>query len=330
MLLFALATLVLLFGGTYVAFTTSPWPSALLIRRAFDAGAAQASQRLLPFLPRDVEIAANLAYDPSEPSLKLDVYYPRGVRGSLLTVLWIHGGAWLSGSKDDVAHYARILAARGFTVVAIDYQIAPAAQYPTPLRNVNAALRYLQAHARELHVAPDRIVLAGDSAGAQIAAQMANLVSVPSYAKRVGIAPALARRDLAGVLLYCGVYSLHPIGPANRFASFVGPVIWAYSGSKNVSRDPYFETASVMRFVTKNFPPAFISAGNGDPLLAQSRAFAAKLRGDGVAVDGLFFSPSLQPPLGHEYQFDLARPSGELALERSVAFLRKLWVQARP
>jgi acetyl esterase len=56
----------------------------------------------------------------------------------------VHGGAWISGNENQIAHYARILAARGFAVARVNYAIAPEARYPTPVRQVNAALGYLK------------------------------------------------------------------------------------------------------------------------------------------------------------------------------------------
>jgi acetyl esterase/lipase len=84
-----------------------------------------------------------------------------------------------------------------------------------------------------------------------------------------------------------------------------------------------------VRHVTSAFPPTFISVGNGDPLAPQSMAMADALRSVRVPVDTLFFSPDHQPALPHEYQFDLTRPEGRLALERVVAFLGRLEA-ARP
>jgi acetyl esterase len=75
--------------------------------------------------------------------------------------------------------------------------------------------------------------------------------------------------------------------------------------------------------VTGEFPPSFISAGNGDPLLPQSIALADRLASRGVRVERLFFVSDRQPPLPHEDQFSLDNEAGRLALERSLAFLAR-------
>ncbi len=165
-------------------------------------------------------------------------------------------------------------------------------------------------------------MLAGDSAGAQIAAQTANIISDPAYAEALGIDPSLERPRLAGMLLYCGVFDVGDVDFAGGFSGFLRSVLWAYSGTKDFAADEkLMATFSVTPSVTSNFPPTFISAGNGDPLLQQSISLAAKLHEVGVRVETLFFPEDTSPPLPHEYQFNLDRPQGEEALARSLAFL---------
>lgn len=310
--------------AAYVAFRVSPWPAALLIRHEFEAGAAKVSQALAKHLTANVSARLNVRYDEADPDARLDVFYPAQLDNTdraLPTVVWVHGGGWVSGSKDEIANYARVLAGKGFTVVGVDYSIAPGKTYPTPVRQVNTALGYLVTHAQRLHVDPTRLFLAGDSGGAHIAAQAANLTSVPAYAAELGIAPAVERSRLRGVVLFCGPYDTKSVNLEGPFGGFMRTVLWSYSGGRDFATNPRFATASVINYVTPEFPPAFISAGNADPLLPQSRAFAAALALHGVTVDLLFFPDNYSPALPHEYQFNLDTEAGQMALERTVGFL---------
>lgn len=299
----------------YGAYRLSPWPSALFYRYLMNRGGEALSQALERHVPKGVAAVLDQSYGAE----RLDVFYPAGTEKPLSTIVWVHGGGFFSGSKDQVANYLRILAAKGFTVVGVDYSLAPGSRYPTPVRQVNAALRYLMENARRLRVDPARLVLAGDSAGAQIAAQVANIASAPSYAKAVGIEPAIRREQLRAVLLYCGVYDLGMSKPEGPFAHFLTTVVWSYGGHANDISS--LEGFSVLRHVTAGFPPAFVSAGNGDPLLPQSRALAEALAKQGVRVDTLFFADDRSPALPHEYQFNLDTEAGREALERSLKFL---------
>ncbi|WP_052050404.1 alpha/beta hydrolase [Leptolyngbya sp. KIOST-1] len=309
----------------YAAFRLSPWPSALLIRRAFDAGAADISAALESHLPDTVSSILDENYAVGDRNAYLDVYFPADLAEgeTLPTVVWSHGGAYISGDKEQIGNYAQVLAARGFTVVSVGYSIAPRATFPTPIRQVNQALGYLVKHSDRLHVDPNRLFLAGDSAGSHISAQLAVAITEPTYAQALGITPTVTPEQIAGMVLYCGPYNIHAANLSGAFGWFMTTVLWSYSGDKNFSENAYFSLANVTDYVTANFPPSFISAGNADPLLPHSLPLADRLEQLGVPVNTLFFPTDHEPGLGHEYQFVLDSEAGQLALERSVEFLEQ-------
>lgn len=304
----------------------SPRPTAALIRLGFDRGGTAMSAALAKHVPPGVSAVLDERYDSNDGDARLDVFYPARLDNTaamLPAVVWVHGGAWVSGDKGQVANYLRVLAGKGYTVVGVNYSIAPRGTYPLPLRQVNAALGHLQANAGRLHVDASRFFLAGDSAGAQIAAQLANIVSAPAYASTVGVEPAIRSSQLRGVMLYCGAYDMAQVNLSGASGVFLKTVLWSYAGTKDFATDPAFAPASVLRFVTPAFPPAFISVGNADPLAPQSHAMAKALAEQKVEVDDLFFPKEYASALPHEYQFDLDGEAGRQALERSVRFLAK-------
>ena len=307
-----------------VAFLVSPWPSIMAIRAAFNSGAATASKKLEQHLPAGV-ISSTHRYDANDPAAFLDIHRPATANLDGPAIVWIHGGGFVSGQRSDITNYAKVLAGQGFTVVNVDYTIAPEATYPGPIRQVSTALSFLLQRKVELGLGSARFVLAGDSAGAQIAAQTAAVISNPNYARLVGIRTDIKPEQLAGTLLYCGVYDISGMGKDGGVLGwFVGSAGWAYSGRRDWREDALFQTMSVAPHITKAYPPAFVSAGNADPLGPQSVAIAQAIGKAGVPVETLFFPPGYKPPLGHEYQFDLDTDAGRLALEKSVAWLRSL------
>lgn len=313
-----------LIGLLALAFLLSPWPSVLVVRTIFDQGAAAASARLAPHVPATVT-TQTVGYDPRDPRALLDIHRPSRVRADAPVILWIHGGGFVSGRRGDISNYARLLAGRGFIVLNVDYTIAPEARYPTPVRQVNQALAFVAGHGAALGIGSRRVVLAGDSAGAQIAAQTAAVITNSGYARLVGVEPGLPADRLAGTLLYCGIYDVAALGSGGGVIGwFVQSAGWAYSGRRDWRNDRLFQTLSVAPHVTSQFPPTFISAGNADPLEPQSVAMARALRSAGVDVEELFFPADYRPPLGHEYQFDIDSAAGQLALKRSVDWLASL------
>lgn len=319
-----LVGLGLLVGVLVLAFVVSPWPSVWVIRAIFDHGAAASSEKLARYVPADIVAREGLPYGPG-PDERLDIFTPKDAApGTLPVIVWAHGGGFVSGRRGDVANYLKVLAGRGFAVVNLDYTIAPEATYPRPIEQVNRALGHLAANGARLGLGTQPFILAGDSAGAQIAAQVANLVTSPAYARAVGIAPAIAADRLAGALLFCGPYDLALMRGGGIGGWFMGTTTWAYSGVRDHRRNRAFQLMSVARHVTPAFPPAFITAGNGDPLAPHSVALAKALQARGVTVETLFFPPDRQPPLGHEYQFDLDETAAKVALERAVAFAKRI------
>lgn len=322
----ALALVLALGALAFTAAYVTPWPSVLVIRAIFDAGADKASAALQKHVPADLITRSDIPYDPSDPAALLDVHLPPALDPGRPTIVWVHGGGFVSGRRGDITNYLKVLSGRGFAVVNVDYTIAPEAVYPTPIRQVTAALSYLDRHAEALDINRNAFVLAGDSAGSQIAAQVANLITAPAYAETVGIAAPLRSEQVAGALLFCGVYDVDMLGTGKGgvLGWFLTAVTWAYSGNRDWRTVAGFDAVSVARHVTAGFPPAFVSAGNADPLAPQSHALVAALTRANVPVETLFFPEAHQPPLGHEHQFDIDGEAGRLALDRAVAWLEGL------
>jgi acetyl esterase len=110
--------------------------------------------------------------------LRVRLYRPAGSVARLLpTILYFHGGGWTIGSLESYDLPCRFFCARsGCALVAIDYRLAPEHKFPAALDDAVGAYRWLAAEATTLGIDPARIVLAGDSAGGNIAAAAARLL----------------------------------------------------------------------------------------------------------------------------------------------------------
>jgi alpha/beta hydrolase fold len=139
-------------------------PAALLVRRLFAAGGAQSKQRLDKHAPPEVVAIVDERYG-DEDDMLLDIVRPASVSRPLPLVLWVHGGGWVGGAKDELTGYFKLIAHNGYIVAGPRYSLAPAHHYPTPPRQMMQALSYLQANAERFQIDPDRIAVAGDSAG---------------------------------------------------------------------------------------------------------------------------------------------------------------------
>lgn len=309
-----------------LAFRLSPYPSVWIIRYGFDKEAKRVNSELAAFVPQGIVTMAGIQYDREDEDAFLDAYYHKdslAVNKKLPVIIWTHGGGLISGNKEQLSNYCKLLASKGYLTISIDYSIAPKGKYPAPLQQLNKALAFITANSDSLYADPSFFVLAGDSGGSMIAASVANIITSPSYATLTRVQPGINAGQLKGLLLYCGIYNATDFNTNGSFGSFLKTVQWAYFGKKDVSQDAYAKTASVINYLSGSFPPSFISAGNGDPLLSQSELLVQKLTTLGVPTDTLFYPKDKQPPLPHEYQFTMDE-AGKLAFERSMLFLKTL------
>lgn len=314
-------------------FYTTPWPSAMLIHFFFERGNEKIHAQLEKHRPAGVGAILNQQYIIGDEDAHLDAYFPAAANDDesarYPTIVWVHGGGWLSGSKRDAAVYFQLMAAKGYTVIALDYSLAPEAKYPRAVQQVNKALAFIMANAERFHVDAYHIVLAGDSAGAQITSQIALLVTNPAYAELMQLAPALQPGQLRAVLLWCGFYDIPTfLGEGETGLNLVlrcgsQALIWAYTGERNPDSS-IISQLSTIDHVTERFPPTFISGGNDDPLTdAQSVPFVTKLRSLGVPVTTLFFPKDHTPALGHEYQFNLDTEDAQSAFVKMMGFVEQ-------
>lgn len=321
----ALISIIALAGIIFLAFKLSPYPSVWVIRYAFNKEAVRVNNELEKHVPEGIETISHVHYDENDPVAFLDAYFHLDsvkAKGILPVIVWTHGGGLISGDKSQVSNYCKLLASKGYVVIAIDYTLAPEAKYPTPIQQLNTALAYISSNPDTFHADTTFFVLAGDSGGSMISAAAANVITSSSYAEVSRIKPGLNPHQLKGLLLYCGIYEIDNLNTEGAFGSFLKTVMWAYFDTKDISNEAYAKTASVTNYLTSAFPPTFISAGNNDPLLPQSKILSDKLAAKGVPIDTLFFPENHEPALGHEYQFNLDA-AGKIALERSLKFLNE-------
>lgn len=322
------AIAITLVAALLIATRLTPWPSVLAIRLLFDHQAARAMTALEPRLPDGIDRRRDLTYGTDRRE-KVDLYLPSGPTppGGWPVILWVHGGAFVSGSRDNIGNYLQILAAQGYATLAPDYTLAPRGRHPDPTNQMLEALLWLRAVADDHGLDATRIVLAGDSAGSHIALQTAIAIHDPAYARALGLAPQTDPATIRGLALFCGAYDLAGMDTEGAFGGFLRTVLWSYLGHQQPQDAPDADLFSLFAHLPAGLPPLFVTAGNADPLLPQSTALAETARRAGVPVDTLFFAADHQPPLPHEYQFTLD-PAGEEALARLTAFLSRVMTKA--
>lgn len=295
--------------GCLALYTTfSPQPAVWLLRNRFGDEVDIQNVANYAEIKENVSIKKDLVYQSKDERNAYDIYLPKNTnKYKLPTILWVHGGAFVAGTKDGIENYAVMLANEGYAVVGVDYQWAPEIKYPGQVRQIEECLSSLDKVKNDYKLNLDEIILFGDSAGAHIAAQAALLATNPEYEKEIGVSSSINSNQLLGVVLYCGPYDVsNMLNTGNKsidfFASRIG---WALMGEKNWQDGDMIKTTTIKNYATDKFPPVLISDGNTGSFESQGKALVDSLHKNGVDVTSLFFDKSEYGDVGHEYQFSI-------------------------
>lgn len=143
-----------------------------------------------PAFGAELQTHRNLPYtDPADDLEKLDIYAPEGAK-NLPVVFWIHGGGWQVGDKSQVEHKPQAFADKGFVFVSTNYRLLPKVDMDTLIRDVAEAVRWVHDHIADYGGDPNRLLVMGHSAGAQLAA----LISIDErYLKAEGLSLSMIK-----------------------------------------------------------------------------------------------------------------------------------------
>lgn len=144
----------------------------LLLAMACFSGVLFGQQSNKPSIPDNVTWEPAIEYAPGgakSESLKMDIVRPRGAGGPYPAVVCIHGGGFRRGSRDSYLPLCIKLAQRGYVAATISYRLSPTSQFPAPVHDAKAAVRWLRANATQFGIDPERIGVTGGSAGGHLA-----------------------------------------------------------------------------------------------------------------------------------------------------------------
>lgn len=249
---------------------------ALLIALVTLAGGAagaivapvQVLNALAGFEPYRVE--TGIAYGEG-PRQRLDVYVPVGGGKARPVVVFFYGGGWEEGERSTYRFVGAALASRGLVAVIPDYRVYPEARFPDFVEDGARAVRWARDHAGEFGGDGRRLVLAGHSAGAHIAAML-------SFDRQWLAAAGLdAGTDIAGLVGLAGPYDFLPLHSATLAAIF-GPE------EQRARTQP-------INFVDGRGPPAFLATGPDDRTVdpGNTARLAARIRARGGEVTTRFY-----------------------------------------
>jgi len=196
--------------------------------------------------------------------LKLDFYEPTERRPQRPLVIWIHGGAWRSGSKSDVPIVR--LREQGFAIASVDYRLSPVAKFPAQIHDIKTAVRYLRANSEGLRVDANKFVLAGSSAGGHLAVLAAVSDGVPEFTGTFGASENVPSSVQATVSFY-GASNLQTIlAQSTPFGiNMRVPALELLLGGLPEQQPKLAGLASPVEHIDARDPPLWLFHGDQDP-----------------------------------------------------------------
>jgi acetyl esterase len=257
-------------------------------------------------LPSDVAIAR--VEDAAVEGIPIRIYRDEEPPTGL--VVYFHGGGMVIGSIGIMDNVARQLCkASGSVVISVGYRLAPEDPYPAGLDDCETVTRWAIANSSTFGVPESKVTIAGESAGGNLSAALALRLrdtGGPAPAGQVLIYPRTAGSERhPSCEAFDGlVISLKAMDVFDR----------AYSGGRDLDAEPYAAPLSAEHL--RDLPPAIVVLGGCDMLRDEGRAYAARLRDDGVDVEEICY-----PGQPHGFvNFDF--PAAALAHEAIGGWLR--------
>ncbi len=213
-------------------------------------------------------VVPNITYSvASNYECKLDVYARRGQPGPVPTVVQIHGGGWVAGTKEgDVLNLLPYLE-MGFAVVNVEYRMARVALAPAAVEDCRLALRWVFKNAKAYGFDTGRIVVTGGSAGGHLALMTGMLDTTAGFDYPKEWEQTNPAMKVAAIVNWFGITDVKEIlsGPdkQNYAASWIG---------SQPDPEKLAERVSPLTYVRKGLPPIFTVHGDNDELVPYTQA----------------------------------------------------------
>lgn len=262
-------------------------------------------------IPDTIRVTKDIVYaSPGGNDLKLDVFSPTDRGDSLKPILlFIHGGGWTKGEKEDYLFYNVAFAQEGYVTASMQYRFSPAFRFPAAVQDTKCAIAWLKKHAAEFGGDPDRIALIGGSAGGHLSL-MGAYSSDPSL-DCPELPDGIDTRVKAVVNFYGVVdFTTSIAKDARELKKFIGK-------SYDEAPDQY-ALASPIHHLTKDDPPTLTFHGTIDELVPVAQADLLHQRLDDLGIPNYYDRIE-----GWPHTMDMAKPINDRARYIMEKFFQK-------
>jgi acetyl esterase/lipase len=224
---------------------------------------------LKPTVPPEIVEYRDIEYKKiGTRSLKMDIYHSKSLIDSAPILIFIHGGAWKQGNKQDYLVYLIDFAKRGFMTASVAYRFSQEAPFPAAVKDVKCAIKWIKSHSNDYFINSKKVAVIGGSAGGHLALMIAYSTGETYF---MGECPADSVRSKvqATVNLY------GPVDLTTDFAISKNSVINFLGGNLQQFPELYFK-ASPKNFISPDDPPTLIFHGTIDKIVPVSQSDSLK------------------------------------------------------
>lgn len=182
--------------------------------------------------PKNIKVKKDLKYKiRNGKSLLADIYFPENSSQKDPAIILVHGGGWISGSKENEKFLAQELASKGYIAMAINYSLSDFAKYPAAVEDIEDALKFLKKYHKKFGLNKKKIAIGGNSAGAQLA----TLVGVKNKVQAIV--------NIDGIVSFT-----HPESEEGTYAAY-------WFGATKSQNFKLWKDASPLEYVGNHTPP---------------------------------------------------------------------------
>ena len=211
-------------------------------------------------------ITANTVYGVQNNfETKLDVYRPRNVTTPVPTLIYIHGGGWVGGSKETALFQAMPYLERGWAVVNVGYRLGRISPAPAAVEDCLCALRWVIRNAKQYNFDAGKLVVTGHSAGGHLSLTTGMLGNTDLHRQCPGNEPL----KVAAIVNWYGITNVNDLLDGVNQKSYA--VAWLGSLP---NREEIARRVSPLQYLRKGLPPVITIHGDADPTVPYAHGVA--------------------------------------------------------